>query len=65
MIEAVLVVVFQKVQSAIDKSVSNPKLKGLLERLKDYPNIPRKKIKFVVCNISVIHICIPYSHLGD
>ncbi|BFY98279.1 hypothetical protein BsWGS_01319 [Bradybaena similaris] len=37
----------EKVQSAIDKSVSNPKLKGLLERLKDYPNIPRKKIKFV------------------
>ncbi|CAG5116547.1 unnamed protein product [Candidula unifasciata] len=37
----------EKVQSAIDKSVSNPNLKGLLERLKDYPNIPRKKIKFV------------------
>uniref|UniRef100_A0A0B6Z578 Uncharacterized protein n=2 Tax=Arion vulgaris TaxID=1028688 RepID=A0A0B6Z578_9EUPU len=36
----------EKVQNAIERSVSNPKLKGVLERLKDYPNIPRKKQKF-------------------
>jgi len=36
----------EKVQDAIEKSKSNPKLKGLLERLKDYPNIPRKRAKF-------------------
>lgn len=36
----------QKVQKAIDKSVTNHKLKTVLERMKDYPNIPRKKAKF-------------------
>ncbi|XP_005089829.1 cell growth-regulating nucleolar protein [Aplysia californica] len=36
----------EKVQGAIEKASSNPKLKGLLERLTDYPNIPRKKAKF-------------------
>ena len=27
----------------------NPKVAGLLERIADYPNIPRKKAKFEVC----------------
>ncbi|CAL1528729.1 unnamed protein product [Lymnaea stagnalis] len=36
----------EKVQNAIEKSATNPRLKDLLERLKDYPNIPRKKQKF-------------------
>lgn len=35
-----------QVQDAISKLKTNPKLKSLLERLKDYPNIPRKKAKF-------------------
>lgn len=36
----------ETVQNAIEQSSSDPKLKGLLERLQDYPNIPRKKAKF-------------------
>lgn len=36
----------QQVQEAIDKSKSHPKLRSLLERMKEYPNIPRKKAKF-------------------
>ncbi|XP_052100948.1 cell growth-regulating nucleolar protein-like [Mytilus californianus] len=36
----------EKVQIAIDKCITNPRLKGVLERMKDYPNIPRKKAKF-------------------
>lgn len=36
----------QQVQDAILKLKANPKLKNLLERLKDYPNIPRKQAKF-------------------
>lgn len=36
----------QKVQTAIDNCKANFKLKGVLERMKDYPNIPRKKAKF-------------------
>ncbi|XP_064630679.1 cell growth-regulating nucleolar protein-like [Lineus longissimus] len=36
----------QQVQDAINNTKGNPKLLGLLEKLKDYPNIPRKKVKF-------------------
>ncbi|XP_033757472.1 cell growth-regulating nucleolar protein-like [Pecten maximus] len=36
----------QQVQDAIDKCYANAQLKGLLERMKDYPNIPRKRAKF-------------------
>lgn len=36
----------QQVQTAIDKVKANPQLRDLLERMKDYPNIPRKKAKF-------------------
>lgn len=36
----------QKVQTAIEKSNSKPNIRNLLERLKDYPNIPRKQTKF-------------------
>lgn len=36
----------QQVQAAITGAPANPRVRGLLERLKDYPNIPRKKIKF-------------------
>jgi hypothetical protein len=36
------------VQEAITKVQTNPKLKALLEQLKNYPNIPRKQAKFVV-----------------
>ncbi|XP_060072978.1 cell growth-regulating nucleolar protein-like [Ylistrum balloti] len=36
----------QQVQHAIDKCNANAQLKGLLERMKDYPNIPRKRAKF-------------------
>lgn len=36
----------QQVQAAIDKVKANPQLRDLLERMKDYPNIPRKKAKF-------------------
>ncbi|XP_069140759.1 cell growth-regulating nucleolar protein-like [Argopecten irradians] len=36
----------QQVQDAIDKCNANAQLKGLLERMKDYPNIPRKRAKF-------------------
>jgi hypothetical protein len=36
------------VQEAIAKVKTNPKLKALLEQLKNYPNIPRKQAKFVV-----------------
>lgn len=37
----------QQVQKAIDSSSSTPKVRHLLERLKDYPNIPRKQAKFL------------------
>ncbi|KAL3865334.1 hypothetical protein ACJMK2_006933 [Sinanodonta woodiana] len=36
----------QQVQVAVEKSKSNPKLRNTLERIQDYPNIPRKKSKF-------------------
>ncbi|KAH9518507.1 hypothetical protein Btru_016996 [Bulinus truncatus] len=36
----------EKVQLAIETSASNVKLKDILEKLKEYPNIPRKKQKF-------------------
>lgn len=36
----------QQVQEAINNTKGNLKLRGLLENLKDYPNIPRKKPKF-------------------
>ncbi|XP_055894704.1 cell growth-regulating nucleolar protein-like [Biomphalaria glabrata] len=36
----------EKVQKAIEVSASNTKLKDILEKLKEYPNIPRKKQKF-------------------
>lgn len=36
----------QQVQDAIDKCNTNAQLKSLLERMKDYPNIPRKRAKF-------------------
>lgn len=35
-----------QVQAAINKCKADPKLRNVLERLKDYPNIPRKKVKF-------------------
>ena len=38
----------QQVQQAIQKAPNNAKLKGLLNRLEDFPNIPRKKRKFEV-----------------
>ena len=41
-------ILYQQVQEAINKTKTDPKLRGLLERLKDYPNIPRKKAKFEV-----------------
>lgn len=36
----------EKVQKAIEQSSSNGQLKGLLMKMQDYPNIPRKKAKF-------------------
>lgn len=36
----------QQIQEGIDKAKADPQLKALLERIKDYPNIPRKKPKF-------------------
>lgn len=45
---------FQKVQTAIDQANTEPRVKALLETLKDYPNIPRKKTKFEV--LIVLHI---------
>ena len=36
----------QQIQRAIDSCTPSPKLRNLLERLKDYPNIPRKQAKF-------------------
>ncbi|GFN84122.1 cell growth-regulating nucleolar protein-like [Plakobranchus ocellatus] len=36
----------EKVQGAIERSPSNPGLRSLLVKLKDYPNIPRKQQKF-------------------
>ncbi|XP_041369146.1 cell growth-regulating nucleolar protein-like isoform X2 [Gigantopelta aegis] len=36
----------QQVQCAIEKSKCNPNVKRLLVSLQDYPNIPRKKVKF-------------------
>ena len=38
----------QQVQDAMLKLKANPKLRDLLERLKDFPNIPRKQAKFEV-----------------
>ena len=38
----------QQVHAAISKVKGNPSLARLLERLKEYPNIPRKKAKFEV-----------------
>ena len=38
----------QQVQAAVAKVTTNAKLKGLLQQLTDFPNIPRKKAKFEV-----------------
>jgi len=40
--------VCQQVQQAIDKT-TDPKLQNILQQLGNYPNIPRKKAKFEVC----------------
>ncbi|KAK2144302.1 hypothetical protein LSH36_769g00113 [Paralvinella palmiformis] len=36
----------EKVSTAIDQCVARPQLKAILLQVKDYPNIPRKKVKF-------------------
>jgi len=36
----------QQVQAAVAKVTTNAKLKGVLQQLTDFPNIPRKKAKF-------------------
>jgi len=38
----------QQVQQAIDKA-ADPKLQIILQQLRGYSNIPRKKAKFEVC----------------
>ena len=43
----------QQIQHAIDKA-SDPKLQNILQQLRGYPNIPRKKAKFEVCLTSLI-----------
>jgi hypothetical protein len=40
----------QQVQEAVEKCRGNPRLKAVLVRLKDQPNVPRKKNKFLVKN---------------
>lgn len=37
----------QQVDTAIKSSSASPRLRQLLERMKDYPNIPRKQAKFL------------------
>lgn len=37
----------QQLQSAVAKVNANPKLKAVLQQIIDFPNIPRKKAKFV------------------
>ena len=48
----------QQVQKAIQNASNNPKLKNILMRLEDCPNIPRKQAKFEV--ILSIHLCLFY-----
>ena len=45
-------ILFQQVQAAIEKAKGNPRLRSLLVKLQDYPNIPRKKAKFEVEQIT-------------
>jgi len=53
----------QQVQQAIDKA-SDPKLQNILQQLRNYSNIPRKKAKFEVCyytrsrSLRVCFVCI-------
>ena len=44
-------VIMQQVQAAIEKNQSNKRLRNVLEKLQEYPNVPRKKKKFEVCII--------------
>ena len=46
--ERVDVLFFQKVLNAINNSNPSPKARQLLQRVQDYPNVPRKKAKFIV-----------------
>lgn len=39
---------FQQVKQSVSGAKVSPKVAGLLERIADYPNIPRKKAKFEV-----------------
>jgi hypothetical protein len=48
-----LFVVVQKVQAAIQKAPFNPQLKNLLHKLEEFPNVPRKKVKF---QVSLLHL---------
>ena len=48
----------QQVQKAIQNASNNPKLKNILMRLEDCPNIPRKQAKFEV--ILSIQLCLFY-----
>lgn len=50
-----VIICLQQVRCAAQKAPANPKLKGLLSRLEDYPNIPRKKAKFEVTNLVCLH----------
>ncbi|KAK7109532.1 cell growth-regulating nucleolar protein-like [Littorina saxatilis] len=49
----------QKVQSAIQKAPANPQLQQLLQRLEEYPNVPRKKAKFenfLKCSLRIFNV---------
>lgn len=46
----------QQVQAAVDKCNANPRLKAILIKLKDQPNIPRKKNKFTNFLASGFHV---------
>lgn len=38
----------KRIRKSVSSVATNPRIANLLERIADYPNIPRKKPKFVV-----------------
>ena len=51
----VIFCILQQVLSAIGKANANPRLRSLLQQIKNFSNIPRKKAKFEVLCFCMMH----------
>ena len=47
----------QKIHEVMKKPNINPKVRNILEQMRSFGNIPRKKVKFQVCFKSFVVIC--------